>query len=84
METKFDFSGTKSLMVDLMKPHKRILPLSNPADYANVATCALEYRRHMDSTPNITVKNNQIFQTRMAHPLGTMIGERLQKTISMQ
>ena len=78
MDTKFDFSGTKSLMVDLMKPHKRILPLSSPADYANVATCALEYRRHMDSSPNIiSVKNNQIFQTRMAHPLGTMIGERL-------
>jgi len=29
-------------------------------------------------------RSNKIFQTRMAHPTGTLMGERLQKAFSLQ
>jgi len=60
-ELKFNFSTTKPLMIDLLKPQKYILPKSKPDDYATVATCSLEFRRHIESSPELTIKHNQIF-----------------------
>jgi len=76
-QSKFDFSDTKPLIIDLQKPHRIFLPKNSPSDYANAATGSLEYRGHTESSPELLVNRNQIFQTRMAHPLGTMMGERL-------
>ena len=83
-QSKFALNDPKPLIIDLQKPHKFLLPKNSPSQYANAATGSLEYRGHYESSPEILVKHNQIFQTRMVHPLGTMMGERLQKAISMQ
>ena len=60
-DMKYDLSGTKTLIIDLIKPQQFILPHSKPTDYANVATGSLEYRRYIDSSPNTSIKSNQIF-----------------------
>ena len=60
-QSKFDFSDTKPLIIDLQKPHKVLLPKNQPSDYANAATGSLEFRSHTESSPQLFVKRNQIF-----------------------
>lgn len=68
-----------SLSIDLQKPHTKILPYKIPTG----TTVSNTLKGLVSQIAPQNYKDNTIFKTRMAHPSGSILGERMQKQLSL-
>ena len=64
-----------NLTVDLARPHQDVLPKMIPHGKGSVVANTLGLKQKLQSTSRYD--DYAIFQTRMVHPAGTILGERM-------
>ena len=69
------------MAIDLAKPHNDVLPKMIPHGKGSVVANTLGL--HSSNMSENKYDDYAIFKTRMVHPSGTILGERMQKQISM-
>ena len=70
-----------NMAIDLARPHGEVLQKMIPHGKGSVVANTLGLR-NSNHSPN-KYDDYAIFKTRMVHPSGTILGERMQKQISM-